>query len=161
MTEPKWLQKARSDVGVREIPGSLTAPRIAGWLAKLKAWWKDDETPWCGAAVAGWMLEADVTVPQHWYRAKGWLDWGQPMDVPAPGCVVVFSRTGGGHVGLVVAEDGHGRLLVLGGNQGNAVNIAPFDRSRVVGYRWPSEHPLPLEGLPVVLSHAASSLNEA
>ena len=54
-----------------------------------------------------------------------------PLQAPTVGCVVVFEREGGGHVGLVVGADTKGRLLVLGGNQGDAVSIAPFDRSRV------------------------------
>ena len=57
---------------------------------------------------------------------------------PAYGCIVTFTRDGGGHVGFVVGKDKHGNLMVLGGNQSNMVSIAPFQRSRVTGYYWPS-----------------------
>jgi len=61
-----------------------------------------------------------------------------------------------------VGQDDKGRLLVLGGNQGNAVSIAPFDRSRVSGYRWPKAIPIPtMSDLPKLASAAASSTNEA
>lgn len=65
------------------------------------------------------------------------------MDKPAHGCVVVFARQGGGHVGLLVGEDTAGNLLILGGNQGNAVNIRAFPRDRVLAYRWPPGKEMP------------------
>lgn len=39
MSEPAWLKAARADIGLREIPGAPTEPRIAAWLKKLGAWW--------------------------------------------------------------------------------------------------------------------------
>lgn len=141
--DPLWLAIAREDIGLREVPGAMTAPKITQWLRDLKAWWTDDETPWCGTACAVWMRAASHPIPQHWYRAKAWATWGQHLDRPAHGCVVVFERQGGGHVGLVVGEDTSGRLLVLGGNQGDAVNERAFPRDRVIAYRWPAGLPLP------------------
>lgn len=144
MSDPAWVVEARKDIGLRELPGAPTAPRIQRWLSDLGAWWRDDETPWCGAAVAAWMRAACVgPLPRFWMRAQAWADWGQPLAVPAHGCVVVFSRNGGGHVGLVVGRDAQGRLLVLGGNQGDAVNVRAFGQDRVLAYRWPPGQPLP------------------
>jgi uncharacterized protein (TIGR02594 family) len=163
MTEPHWLREAREYIGQRELPGAPTAPFIGRWLADLGAWWRDDATPWCGLAVATWMKACGVGLPKHWYRARAWLDWGVPLAAPAVGAVVVFERQGGGHVGLIVGKDERGRLLVLGGNQGDAVSIAPFDMQRVLGYRWPADQLalLPASGLPVLASADASSSNEA
>ncbi len=162
-SEPLWLRLARADIGLRELPGAPTAPKIAAWLQKLGAWWSDDATPWCGTACAAWMQAAGHAIPKHWYRARGWLEWGTALAAPAVGAIVVFERTGGGHVGIVVGKDQAGRLLVLGGNQGDAVSIAPFDMARVIGYRWPAEaKPAPQLGvLPVQFASAASSSNEA
>lgn len=166
MSEPVWLQVARRDIGLVEVPGAMTAPKIDKWLTKLGAWWRDDETPWCGTAVAAWFDECGISPPPHWYRAKGWLDWGTPIAWPVVGAVVIFSREGGGHVGLIVGRDTIGRLLVLGGNQGNAVKVAPFDSNRVIGYRWPLAQltvlPPDLGPLPVyATAYEASSTNEA
>lgn len=162
-TEPAWLIEARKSIGLRELPGAPTAPTITRWLQQLGAWWRDDETPWCGTAVAAWMTACSIAPPAAWYRARAWLDWGTPIVGPAVGAVVVFERAGGGHVGLVVAQDYVGRLLVLGGNQGNAVSIAPFERTRVLGYRWPAQRMAELRNgaLPIVSAAAASSRNEA
>jgi uncharacterized protein (TIGR02594 family) len=138
MSDPKWLPIARRYIGVSEIPGKATTPVIAGWLSKLRAWWSDDETPWCGVFVAAVLQEAGIDRPRNWYRARAYLDWGLSLAEPGRGCVVVFARGGAGHVGFVVGVDERGRLMVLGGNQANAVNVQPFDRVRVLGYRWPN-----------------------
>jgi uncharacterized protein (TIGR02594 family) len=163
MNEPAWLVVARSDIGIREIPGAPTEPRIAGWLKKLGALWSDDATPWCGTACAAWMAAAGMPIPKHWYRARAWLDWGETLAAPALGCVVIYARTGGGHVGLVVGANKFGHLMTLGGNQGDAVSIRPFEMSRVLGYRWPAGAADRPGGrsLPQFLSNGSVSTNEA
>lgn len=159
--EPAWLAEARRHVGLREVPGAPTAPTIARWLQRLGAWWRDDETPWCGVAVAAWMQAADVgPLPKFWMRARAWADWGLPLERPAHGCVVVFERQGGGHVGLLVGEDMAGNLLVLGGNQGDAVSVRAFPRARVLAYRWPPGGALPAFGQ-LALGSAAATASEA
>lgn len=158
--EPKWLSEAKLHVGLKEIPGPKHNTTIQGWLSALGAWWKDDETPWCGVFVAHCMRQAGVKLPKHWYRAKGWLDWGKTLSTPAPGCVVVLERKGGGHVFFATGVNDRGYLVGIGGNQGNQVSVASFDPSRVVGYRWPAHLDLPTDSL-AVASAAASSGNEA
>jgi uncharacterized protein (TIGR02594 family) len=143
MNEPFWLTVARRNLHVVETPGKTTTPAIARWLLNLKAWWRDDETPWCGVFVAECLREANQRLPRHWYRALAWNDWGLPLDRPTLGCLVVFARSGGGHVGFYVGHDERGRPMVLGGNQGNRVSIAPFDPARIVGYRWPADAQAP------------------
>jgi len=162
MNEQKWIVAARNYLGTAEVHGSGTAPLIRTWLTSLKAWWTDDETPWCGTFVAACMKEAGILPAKNWYRAMGWLDWGTPIARPVPGCVVVYARTGGGHVGFVVGRDGTGRIMTLGGNQGDRVSIAAFDPLRVAGYRWPSAVPLPTTELVLFASNGQpASNNEA
>lgn len=160
---PPWLDVARAHIGTREIPGKDTAPAIAGWLTSLKAWWRDDETPWCGVFVAFCLKAAGQPIPEAWYRARSYLEWGSPLVQPCDGAIVVYERKGGGHVGFVVGVDEHARIMTLGGNQGDSVNIVPFDRSRVAGYRWPTnEYPYGYGGkLTVMASAQSSSMTEA
>jgi uncharacterized protein (TIGR02594 family) len=70
------------------------------------------------------------------------MNFGTKLSKPAVGAIVVFWRgtpsSGSGHVGFVAGKDASGRLLVLGGNQGDMVSIKPGDTSRLVGYVWPS-----------------------
>jgi uncharacterized protein (TIGR02594 family) len=147
-------------LGLTEVGGVKTNPTISAWLKALKAWWEDDETPWCGVFVAHCMQVAKVPLPKNWMRAKAWLDWGEVLTAPIPGCVVVFDRQGGGHVGFVLSRTTDGRLVVLGGNQGNKVCAAPFEASRVAGYRWPVGVGKPTEPLQTRITYGVSSTNE-
>lgn len=143
MTDPRWLKIARSYIGVREVVGAKHNPLILGWLSKLKAWWREDETPWCGTFVANVMHEAGLPVPRDWFRAKSWAEYGQRLrpERLAPGAILVFAREGGGHVGLYLGEDATS-YLVLGGNQGNAVSTVMIAKSRCIATRWPAGEPV-------------------
>lgn len=154
-TEPSWLTAARKHIGLAEVVGSKHNPTILRWLASLRAWWAEDETPWCGTFVAAALRESGLPVAKAWYRAKAWLDYGTQLVTPKVGCIVVFDRAGGGHVGFVVGRDESGRLMVLGGNQGNKVSVAPFDTGRVLGYRWPPAQPLQAGPIPLLASNGA------
>jgi uncharacterized protein (TIGR02594 family) len=110
--------------------------------------------------MAKWAQDAGLSIPKHWYRARAWASWGQHMTYPAHGCIVVFARKGGGHVGIVTGETTNGDLLVLGGNQGDAVNIRAFPRARVIAYRWPPGRELPRQ-FELAKSFAAQTTGEA
>lgn len=156
----KWLKEARNHIGLREIKGGKHAPEIVQFWKDIKRGGiKDDETPWC-AAFVGAMLERSGIKSSRFESAKSYLNWGVQLSDPVVGCVVVFTRQGGGHVGFCVGQDSAGNLLILGGNQGDAVNVKAFPRSRVTGYRWPAGVALPPPDLPV-LAPAQISKNEA
>lgn len=159
MAELPWIKEARRFIGEREIKGKENNPLIVQWWKDIKRGGiKDDETPWC-AAFAGAMLERAGIRSTRFESAKSYLDWGTELKEPVYGCVVVFTRTGGGHVGFVVGRSYSGDLLVLGGNQNDAVSIAAFSPSRVSGYRWPSGVDFPQQSLPV--GNAELSTSEA
>lgn len=160
MDEPVWLVLARQDIGQRETLGPNDSPRIRAMLKAFKLDWLMGQ-PWCGTIMGDWMTKCGIAPPPSFFRAKAWADWGSRITNPVPGCVAVFARDGGGHVGLVVAQDAGGRLLVLGGNQGNSVSIAPFDKGRAIAFRWPAGRKLDGIGLPTLASTQASSTNEA
>jgi uncharacterized protein (TIGR02594 family) len=157
---PKWLELARADVGTREIHGPQTNAKIKKWLVALKAWWSDDEAPWCGVALAAWMQQSNQSYPKDYYRALSWLNWGEPSAKPVEGCVVIFARAGGGHVALLEALGEDGRLLCTGGNQGDEVSTDWFDKTRVVGYRVPKSYKGSLLAV-VKTENKNSSTNEA
>ncbi|MDO4442201.1 MAG: TIGR02594 family protein [Moraxella sp.] len=175
--ELSWVKTARSYIGQTEIKGAKHNPLIVemwktGFNATNQAHrlkekvWQNDETPWCGAFVAFVMSKAGLShhIPKSFPLARSWEKAGSKLNNPAYGCVVVFSRNGGGHVGFVVGRDKAGNLMVLGGNQGDAVNIKPFAKSRVLGYRWCGTQNLPNTSrfaLPVLASDGRVSRNEA
>lgn len=167
LPELPWIAEGRKHVGLAEIPGKQHNKIITNWLIGLGAWWRDDETPWCGTFTAHCCRTAERDLPKHWYRAKGWLENTTKLSKPAYGCIVVFERQGGGHVGFLVGVTADGYLMVLGGNQGNRVSIAKFSKDRVVAYLWPNKDgkpSYPADGrytLPVLNSNGQVSRNEA
>ena len=161
MDKPAWIIEAEKYIGLKEIKGPEHSPEILQWWKDIKRGGiKDDETAYC-AAFVGAMLERSGIKSSRFESARSYLQWGEPLPEAVYGCVVIFSRTDGGHVGFVVGKDEQGRLMVLGGNQGDAVSIAPFNIMRVMAYRWPNGEPLEMEALPILSSSTASSTNEA
>jgi len=158
--DPIWLRLAKAYHGLREIPGPKHNTAILGWLTKLRAWWRDDETPWCGVFVAHCMQEASLPFPKLYMRAQAWSDYGSLLrpDRLAPGAILVFERRGGGHVGFYVGEDA-GFYYVLGGNQSNAVNVMKLGKSRLTASRWPKGQPV--TGGVVYMTRGMVSTNEA
>lgn len=165
MKDPRWLLAARRYLGTKEIPGDIDHPIIVRWWTAIRAAIRDDETPWCAAFVGG-VLEENGIRSTRSAAARSYLKFGKIIDKPAVGCVVVFwrgSKTGwSGHVGFVVGKDAAGNLMVLGGNQQDAVTIAPFSTARVLGYRWPGMAPTDERyNLPLLVSDGRVSTNEA
>ncbi len=60
------------------------------------------------------MLERVGIRSSRFESAKSYLTWGEALDTPAYGCIAVFTRVGGGHVGFVVGRRANGDLLILG-----------------------------------------------
>jgi uncharacterized protein (TIGR02594 family) len=160
--EPPWLKAGRGYVGTKEIVGPKHNPAVVDlWKKAQVPGVNDDETPWCAAFVSAVLEESGVRSARTGW-ARGYLAWGKRVGAAAVGAIVVFERgPNAGHVGFVVGQDQAGRLLVLGGNQSNAVTIAPFDRGRVLGFRWPEGSEPAGFALPTYRSAGAASRNEA
>ena len=139
--ELEHVHIARSYLGLSEIGATNKHPTIDAWAKSLSGKWLIGQ-PWCGTFCAQVFKEAGLSakVPKDFFRAKEWEKAGNKLDKPAYGCVVTFTRGGGGegHVGFVVGKTKTGMLKVLGGNQSNAVTIQDFDPKRVTAYRWVS-----------------------
>ena len=155
---------ARKYIGLSEIGATNKHPTIDAWAKSLSGEWLIGQ-PWCGTFCAQVFKEAGLSakVPKDFFRAKEWENAGTKLDRPAYGCIVTFTRDGGGHVGFVVGKTKTGMLKVLGGNQSDGVNIADFNPSRVTAFRWISSGNVPQEhryDLPV-LAAGRISTNEA
>lgn len=135
-------------LGQKEIVGPKHNPLIGWMTSRLLPGVEDDETPWCGsfAETIAWMLH--LPRPKS-ASARAWLAVGTPID-PRDAyrgmCVAILKRGGGsqpgpevlkapGHVGFFNRFDSAGDIVLLGGNQGNAVSVATFPRSRLLGIR--------------------------
>lgn len=167
MPAPRWLTLAKKYLGTREIVGPKHSSIILGWIRKLGAKVlgvgpNDDETPWCGTFMAHVMTEVGIAPPPIAIRASSWGAWGRELVDPRPGCVLVFTRQGGGHVGLYVGERADA-FRVLGGNQSNAVTETWIAKSRLAkgGMRWPKGEPLPPAERVYLTASGGLSSNEA
>lgn len=160
----KWVTSAKKFVGLREVKGPKTNPIIAGWLKTLKAWYGDDETPWCGTFIGSIMHDLGYQIPKLYMRAKSWADWGSKVPV-CYGAIGYMSREGGGHVTIVVGRTKEGHVVGLGGNQGDMVQYSKFPVNRFEGYRFPPGEKIPLvtglNTLPVLEITGGVSVNEA
>jgi len=137
---PTWILHAGNYVGLYELPGSAKDhPQIVAWLAACGLPSQHDETAWCSAFANAVMREAGFRT-LNLANARSWLNWGAPLQQWRFGCVGVYSAADrgpdAGHVGFPLQEDPKTHL-VLGGNQQNHVCVSPYDRGRLLGYRWP------------------------
>ncbi len=145
MEQPAWLAAAWAELGQREVSGTADNARIraffrdVGQTASLH-----DEVAWC-AAFAGACLERAGHASTRSLMARSYLRWGEALDEGRFGAVAVLSRgsdPAAGHVGFLLGEtDAH--VVLLGGNQGDAVSVAAFPRARLLGLRWPKEMTAP------------------
>ena len=146
---PNWLDIALREIDVAEFRGAdKHNSRIIEYhhTTDLKA--TSDEVPWCSSYV-NWCMQMALVPRTKSAAARSWLAWGVPMARPATGAVAVLTRGTGpqpgpevidapGHVGFYLGYAGLGRILVLGGNQGDTVSIELYPITRVLGYLWPS-----------------------
>ena len=132
-------------VGVKEVADTSSNEDILRMLRIDADWPEGDHVPWCSAFInfIAWSFRLPRSKS---LRARSWLLVGTPTQDPSPGFdIVIFKRGGGrqpgpdvikapGHVGFFAGFEG-GKVLVLGGNQADAVNISRYPKSRVLGYR--------------------------
>jgi uncharacterized protein (TIGR02594 family) len=136
LSVPEYVKFALKEVGIYEIAGKLHSNRVLEYQATTSGKYTDDETPWCGAFISWVMLKAGIKhgikIPE---RAKEWANFGYAVNEPTIGSIAVKSRVGGGHVCIVVGKRKDGKLLCLGGNQNNEVNIVAYDKSVFESFR--------------------------
>ena len=180
-----WLEWAEKEIGVKRTGIGSGNPRIIEyWKMFRMSGIKNEKVSWCSAFV-GAALEAsgintnsqDRSIYQKRTKdsSQYWLHWDggykstipasedpestkveRPLDFPEYGCIAVMTRSGGGHVGFLVGEDGDNWVL-LGGNQGSAVSIAKFPKSRFIGYVMPRGYK-PIKAIPNLKSNAEANL---
>lgn len=159
-----WMVTAQSQIGTKEYPGASSNPKIMQWAGKVGKMmgmkYDGDHVPWCGLFAAYIMVENGIIPPSIAVRASAWSTWGVALAKPSFGAILTFTREGGGHVGFYVSEDAT-NYHVLGGNQGDAVNITKIAKSRCSAIRWPGKYGLPTSGPIVKNRDGTVSKNEA
>lgn len=134
---------ALGDIGTAEIAGAQDNPKIVAYFRDAGFPEIDnDETAWCAAAMGAWLSRSGYK-PSGKLTARSYLDWGDPVAVPdmKQGDILIFSRgssTWQGHVTFLHRDSG-AFLECLGGNQQNTVNIARYQKSKLIGVRRVSD----------------------
>ena len=140
LTIPEKLLKEATDfIGLQEIRGSEHNETILAMFSDIgHSWVKDDETAWCSCFINYIAKQCGVTMSNK-LNARSWLKVGEEIKYPLPGDVVIFWRESKdswkGHVGLFAGYNKAGNIFVLGGNQGNEVNITLYNSERLLGFR--------------------------
>jgi uncharacterized protein (TIGR02594 family) len=136
-----WIDSAQAEIGQREISGPTANPRILEYFKASKFWGEDDtggQNAWCGSFTAWVMSQHGFIPPKNSFRAKEWLKFGQLLDKPVYGAIGVKMRKGGGHVAFVVGQSLDGaRYYMLGGNQGDSVNVTEYVATAWSGFVFP------------------------
>lgn len=130
-----WMDIANNERGVKEAAGSAANPRIVEYHKTTTLAATSDEVPWCSSFL-NWVMKTAKYPFTKSAAARSWLTYGQECELHV-GCIVVFRRTGGNHVGFCVGFTPHS-IMVLGGNQANEVNVRNYPRRDFLGARLPS-----------------------
>jgi uncharacterized protein (TIGR02594 family) len=161
LSRAPWLAQMRAITGTKELPGNTDSPIIMLWNRDIiRAFpefgdyprnYTHDSVPWCGLCMAGCMARCTPPISPpfgssdtgRYLFANSWAHWkgATALAKPITGCVMVFSRTGGGHVSLLEKLVGD-VAYIRGGNQSDMVNVAKKDLSTLVGAFWPPGWPV-------------------
>ena len=125
-------------IGLTEIPGEQNNPQILTFFQDIgHSWVQDDETAWCAAFIAYIALKCGCE-RSFKLDARSWLGVGEEIIEPELGDLVIFWRehpgSWKGHVGEFAGMDKK-NIFCLGGNQNNRVDVSPYPRTRVLGFR--------------------------
>jgi len=147
------LLAMREVIGTSWEPGDGPSATIGKWLDFVGGAYPDmaaycrsvlhmEYFQWCGMSVGYCMAKAGIRPvfgdkdTDRFLWALAWLEWGQAVQTPTPGDVVVFDFGGGDqHVTLFDSDAGGGYWNCLGGNQSHMVRMTKFSKSSVKGIR--------------------------
>lgn len=137
---PLWMQVAAKEVGQRETHGPTDNPRIIEYqrATRLDEQALCDETAWCAAFVS-WCLERAGYKNPRYALARNYLKYGEPVEEPQFGDILVFRRGSNerhGHVCFYTRDIG-ADFEVLGGNQRNSVCYGHEAKRDCLGIRRP------------------------
>src|SRR3972149_1622802 len=133
-----WMNTAYSVIGTDETPGPKNTAAILKWAKVIgQTDYTADSIPWCGLFVAFVMAQNGIVPVSIPTRASAWSKFGNRLDAPAFGCIMTFTRSGGGHVGFGVGQNKLSYYL-LGGNQSDSVSITKIAKTRLTSIRWPT-----------------------
>lgn len=95
-------------------------------------------TAWCAGYINSSLAQAGLEGTGS-NMARSFMNWGTGVSDPRKGDLAVFSRGDPkgpyGHVGFFEGYDKDGNIIVLGGNQNDAVSRQTYEAERLLGFR--------------------------
>jgi uncharacterized protein (TIGR02594 family) len=148
-TPPQWYGLATHEIGTHE-EGNNSGAAIARYRQLAQC--GQDHDPWCAIFANAMFALCNPVVPgtksasSQSFRSNS--NFAQ-ISGPALGAVTVFWRisptSGQGHVGFYRGETAES-VYVLGGNEGDMVQIEPMSKKQLIGYWWPTSIARPTVG---------------
>lgn len=170
ISRPLWLEAGIRLIGTKEGVGSKDNKVIIDWAKEegggIASSYTHDSIPWCALFANHILTKVGLKGTETLWALDFAGKWpSTQLAGPAVGSFAPMLRNGGGHITIVVGKDQHGNIMGLGGNQSDAVTIAPFATSRLnKGFWWPKDISPPwqtgLKTLPIVKSNGQLSSNE-
>lgn len=167
---PLWLTGGLALVGTKEFSGSRDNQVIIDWAkdegGAIARDYSHDSIPWCALFANHLLTKVGLKGTETLWALDFAGKWPSvQLSGPTVGAFAPMLRDGGGHIIVVAGRDQHDNIMGLGGNQHDAVSVAPFARSRLnKGFWWPEDVPLPVkigfETLPIVTSDGRVSTKE-
>lgn len=171
ISRPLWVEAGIALLGTHESAGSKDNPTIIDWAKEeggdIAQEYTHDEIPWCALFANHILTKVGLKGTETLWALDFAGHWPcVRLAAPAVGAFAPMKRNGGGHITIIVGKDQHGNVMGLGGNQSDAVTIAPFALSRLnQGFYWPKGPSLPqyigFNSLPLINSSGKISTNEA
>jgi uncharacterized protein (TIGR02594 family) len=132
------LYEVLSHYGLQEVSGPHSNPDIIAMGDELGIEIGDDSTySWCSIAMCYYAQKMGYEHPNS-PAARSWLTMPIKVLKPTLGDIVVFWRGSPsdwrGHVGIFINWNDK-VIWCLGGNQNNRLDITPYSRDRLLGFR--------------------------
>lgn len=154
-----WVSEMRACTGIDEVPGSANSPIIMAWrmdiahafaeMANYAAQYTGDDVAWCGFGLGAAMARCRIRPPfgptdtDKFMWADSWArHFGIVLPRPIVGCVMTFTREGGGHVAILEKLEGN-TAWIRGMNQSDSVTVTTKSMDEFTAATWP-------EGWPVI-----------
>lgn len=138
---PPWMAEMHRRMGLHEVRDKS---KLIEFLKIGKFLGDPSRLPWCGDMVESCIAKVlpAEPLPANPFFAQAWKTFGIDAKAPLVGAVGVIKwSASSGHVGFVAGVEG-GKVVLLGGNQSNAITLASFPREKFIAFRWPKTFPI-------------------
>lgn len=120
------LSVAQSQIGLGETTGNNRGMYIRQYLNGQEG------LPWCAGFISYCFKKSGIKA-RYTLRAKDYLKIGKIIDNPRPGDLIILSRDGGGHIGIIekVTQD---EIMTIEGNVGmfpSTVKRVTYNRNNI------------------------------